>query len=58
MSEPKKKFERLPKTIIPSHYDIWLMPNLTDFTFKGKLTVYLQVIRTSLTLGSRFRAAQ
>jgi puromycin-sensitive aminopeptidase len=38
-----KKFERLPKSVIPSHYDIWLKPNLTKFTFQGTITAHLEV---------------
>ncbi len=50
MSEAKKNFERLPKTVLPSHYDIWLKPNLTEFTFQGKLTVHLQVTGIDLQI--------
>ena len=38
-----KKFERLPKAIVPSHYDIWLKPDLNKFTFQGTITAHLEV---------------
>jgi puromycin-sensitive aminopeptidase len=39
----EKKFERLPSSVVPSHYDIWLKPNLTQFTFEGTITAHLNV---------------
>ena len=38
-----KKFERLPKAIVPSHYDICLKPDLNKFTFQGTITAHLEV---------------
>lgn len=39
----KKHFERLPKTVIPKNYDLFLKPNLTKFTFEGKEKVQITV---------------
>ena len=39
----KKPFERLPTTVVPTHYDIYLRPNLIDFAFKGSIKVNLDV---------------
>lgn len=36
-------FERLPKTIVPKHYDLELTPNLKEFTFDGKTIVKIKV---------------
>ena len=38
-----KKFERLPVAVVPTHYDIWLKPDLVNFSFVGTLTAHLQV---------------
>ena len=41
--ETKKLFERLPQTIIPTHYDLTIKPILDTFTFNGKVTIHIQV---------------
>ena len=42
-SELKKPFERLPKSVVPTHYEIFLRPNLVDLVFKGTIKVDLDV---------------
>ncbi|KAF6036203.1 NPEPPS [Bugula neritina] len=39
----KKEFQRLPKTIVPSNYNVTLTPNLQDFTFAGNETISIEV---------------
>lgn len=39
----KKAFERLPKTIVPSHYDLRIQPRLKDATFDGQVEIHVQV---------------
>ena len=39
----KKTFERLPKCIVPSNYNVTLTPDLEAFTFKGKETISIEV---------------
>lgn len=39
----KKPFQRLPKTVLPKQYDLYLKPNLKEFTFEGKETVKVVV---------------
>ncbi len=46
----KKPFNRLPKDVLPIHYDIYLRPNLIDLTFKGIVTVDLDVKNSTKTL--------
>lgn len=36
-------FERLPKTVVPSHYQISIEPDLEKFTFTGEETVTLSI---------------
>ena len=42
-SEGKKPFERLPKNVIPSHYDLFLKPDLEKFIFEGSVNVDVEV---------------
>jgi puromycin-sensitive aminopeptidase len=37
---------RLPRTVVPSHYDLNLTPDLTSFTFNGRERVRLTVTET------------
>lgn len=39
----KKAFERLPKYVVPKHYDITLKPDLIKFRFDGEETVNVEV---------------
>ena len=39
-----KPFERLPKTVIPIHYDISIKPDLVRLVFQGKESVTIKVI--------------
>lgn len=39
----RKEFSRLPKQVIPHHYDITLTPNLTTFLFTGTEDVHIDV---------------
>lgn len=48
----KKHFERLPKSVIPKNYDLFLKPNLTKFTFEGKETIKITVSRNRPILGT------
>lgn len=41
---PEKKFERLPKDVIPKNYNIRLHPDLTAFTFLGSEHIEVEVI--------------
>ncbi|KAH9498825.1 hypothetical protein Btru_005237 [Bulinus truncatus] len=43
MSPSKKKFERLPKTVIPSNYKLTLKPDLKKFTFEGSVDILVEV---------------
>ncbi|XP_072390828.1 puromycin-sensitive aminopeptidase-like isoform X1 [Diabrotica undecimpunctata] len=42
MSE-KNTFEKLPVSVVPKHYKIHLLPNLNDFTFKGEVSINIDV---------------
>lgn len=42
MPEPKP-FERLPKNVIPSHYNLFLKPDLKEFVFEGREIIDVQV---------------
>lgn len=39
----KKKFERLPKTVVPSNYKLTLKPDLKNFTFEGSVDIAVEV---------------
>jgi len=43
MAVDKKAFKRLPKSIKPMLYDLYLKPDLQQFTFEGKETVSINV---------------
>lgn len=46
MAEVKKAFKRLPKSIKPVLYDLYLKPDLQKFTFEGEETVSIHVSTT------------
>ncbi|KXJ77984.1 hypothetical protein RP20_CCG005930 [Aedes albopictus] len=37
-------FYRLPGTVVPVHYDLWLHPNLEDGTFSGRVAIDVTVL--------------
>jgi len=39
----KKPFSRLPSTILPVHYNIFLKPDLKNLTFEGKMSVKMRI---------------
>lgn len=41
---PVKPFERLPKTVVPVHYDITIKPDLVKLVFEGHESVTLKVV--------------
>jgi hypothetical protein len=41
----KPEFERLPKSVTPSHYDLQLTPDLAKFTFAGSSKTSIKVSR-------------
>jgi hypothetical protein len=41
--ETKNLFERLPQTIVPTHYDLTIQPFLETFKFNGNVTIHIQV---------------
>lgn len=43
MSGEKKAFRRLPKSVKPIVYDLYLKPDLEKFIFEGKETVSINV---------------
>lgn len=43
VAEPDTQNYRLPKTVIPSRYDIRLAPDLTNFKFTGEVVAYVEV---------------
>lgn len=48
-----KPFQRLPKNIIPKHYDLELTPNVEKFTFTGKTAVKVSVRGNFITSSLR-----
>ncbi|KAL0822477.1 hypothetical protein ABMA28_004534 [Loxostege sticticalis] len=42
-----KPFQRLPKNVIPKHYDLELTPNLEKFTFTGKTAVKVSIVNST-----------
>lgn len=42
----KPDFERLPKTVSPSHYELELQPDLVNFTFKGTSKTSIKVSKS------------
>ncbi|XP_075978540.1 puromycin-sensitive aminopeptidase [Anticarsia gemmatalis] len=42
-----KPFQRLPKHVVPKHYDLELVPNLERFTFKGKTAVKVLIVNAT-----------
>ncbi|KAK3914792.1 Puromycin-sensitive aminopeptidase [Frankliniella fusca] len=38
-----RQYDKLPKSVIPTHYNLYLKPNLLTCTFEGKVTVTLKV---------------
>lgn len=43
LSQEKTLFERLPRTVVPSHYDLKIRPFLDTFQFEGTVTIDIQV---------------
>ena len=41
--ETKPLFERLPQTIVPTHYDLTIQPHLNTFKFNGDVNIHLKV---------------
>jgi hypothetical protein len=41
--DKKTLFERLPQTILPTHYDVTIQPHLDTFKFNGDLNIHLKV---------------
>uniref|UniRef100_A0A2C9JWJ6 Aminopeptidase n=1 Tax=Biomphalaria glabrata TaxID=6526 RepID=A0A2C9JWJ6_BIOGL len=46
----KKKFERLPKTVVPSNYKLTLKPDLKNFTFEGSVDITVEVVSNVSTV--------
>lgn len=43
MPADKKTFSRLPQSVKPVVYDLYLKPDLQNFTFEGKETISINV---------------
>jgi len=41
--QTKPLFQRLPKTIVPTHYDVTIQPHLDKFKFNGDVNIHLNV---------------
>ncbi|CAF2515714.1 unnamed protein product [Rotaria sp. Silwood2] len=41
--DAKPLFQRLPKSIVPTHYDLTIQPNLDKFKFNGDVNIHLKV---------------
>ncbi|CAF1250693.1 unnamed protein product [Adineta steineri] len=41
--DTKKLFERLPKTVVPTHYDLTIQPFIDTFKFNGEVIIHIQV---------------
>lgn len=45
VAEPGTQNYRLPRTVVPSRYDIRLAPDLTNFKFAGEEVVHVEVVK-------------
>src|ERR1700712_903156 len=41
---------QLPRTAVPRHYDVALVPNAAASTFTGKVTITLDVVKATSTI--------
>src|ERR1044072_4133576 len=41
---------RLPTTVVPSHYALWLAPDLERQTFRGRETIQVQLMATATSI--------
>lgn len=48
--ETKTLFQRLPQTVVPTHYDVTIQPYLDQFKFNGNVNIHLKVRRRSFLL--------
>jgi aminopeptidase 2 len=44
----KRRF--LPKNVTPIHYDLWIEPDLSSFTYKGNVSIQLEVLEETTTI--------
>ena len=51
--ESKALFQRLPQTIVPTHYDVTIQPYLDQFKFNGSVNIHLKVRRRVILIGER-----